>query len=221
MQKRRPVTLPTDGVRSFEMLPDKFRALQTRFAGDPANTVIHAAVWDADGVELPLFRASNGESSSLMKPKEHLESHPRITFAEQTGIATSRLDSILPATANFDYLSLDIQGAELRALKGLGAWLPRVKWACVEVNTRRLYADCALITELDAFLDAAGFARLLTKMAVGKGWGDALYVNSRLLPAGDVSKLRHKAMIWQAKNFMGNIPKYLRGKTLSRMLRSS
>ena len=202
-----------------EMLPDKYEALRTRFEADPENSVLNAACWDVDGLQLPLFRASNGESSSLLKPQEHLISHPRITFARQEGIATSRLDSILPANARFDYISLDIQGAELRALLGMGVWLPKVKWACIEINTRRLYEGCAMLNELDAYLNEQGFVRLITKMAGNKGWGDAVYVNSNLISPGALRLLKRKARLWQAMNFVLNAPKLLRVNSFLRRLR--
>jgi len=202
-----------------EMLPEKYEALKARFAGNPGNTILNAACWDVDGIQLPLFRASNGESSSLLKPEDHLVSHPKITFVRQIGIETSRLDSILPLNAKFDYVSLDIQGAELRALRGLGGWLSTVKWACIEVNTRRLYEGCALLSELDAFMEERGFIRLITKMAGNKGWGDAVYVNSLLLPRDVLKKLRGKAILWQVVNSLLGAPKLLRMNSLLRRFR--
>ena len=77
-------------------LPEKFERLKQRFEGDPNNTVIHAACWDSDGDNLPLFRANNnGASSSLLSPQLHLVVHPHVSFVEEEGIRTSRLDSIL------------------------------------------------------------------------------------------------------------------------------
>jgi FkbM family methyltransferase len=120
-----------------EMLPEKFEHLKQRFEGDSNNTVMHAACWDSDGDNLPLFRASNnGASSSLLSPQLHLVVHPQVSFVEEEGIRTSRLDSILPKDASFDLINFDIQGAELRALRGLGEFLDRVKWAYLEINER-------------------------------------------------------------------------------------
>src|SRR5262245_53144658 len=65
-----------------EMLPEKYEALRIRFANDPQNLVLHAACWDTDGVSLPIFRASNGQSSSLLPPENHLIEHPSISFAK-------------------------------------------------------------------------------------------------------------------------------------------
>jgi FkbM family methyltransferase len=174
-----------------EMLPEKYAALKTRFANDPTNTVLNAACWDVDGVKLPIFRADNGQSSSLMTPTEHLQSHPDVTFIkEDTEITTTRLDTLLPASARFDFINFDIQGAELRALRGLGQRLADVKWAYLEINTKRLYDDCPLVTEIDTFMAPEGFQRVVTRMWSNSGWGDALYVNTRQMTSAELLALK-------------------------------
>jgi len=162
----------------IEMLPDKCAYLRARFGDDPSNQVLQGACWDENGVDLSVFRANNGQSSSLLAPTEHLQDYPDIAFETTTSIRTTRLDSLLPSTATFDFVNLDLQGAELRALRGLGHHLRQVKWAYVEVNTRPLYEQCCLIDELDRFMHSTGFSRVVTRMAgSASGWGDALYAN--------------------------------------------
>jgi FkbM family methyltransferase len=180
-----------------EMLPEKYEALRVRFANDAQNLVLHAACWDTDGVRLPIFRASNGQSSSLLSPEHHLIDHPSISFVKGAEVTTSRLDSILPVASQFDFINLDIQGAELRALRGLGERLANVKWAYLEVNTLRMYRDCALIGEIDAFMESVGFARIATRMAGSYGWGDALYINTRKMPKLALWWLMAKAAAWR------------------------
>ena len=180
-----------------EMLPEKYETLRVRFADDPQNVVLHAACWDTDGVRRPIFQASNGQSSSLLQPEEHLSNYPSISFSESAEITTSRLDSILPAEPRFDFINLDIQGAELRALKGLGASLADLKWAYLEINERRLYEGCALVGEIDAFMEDSGFVRIATRMAGAAGWGEALYVNTRKFRRLPLRWLMFKAAAWR------------------------
>ena len=180
-----------------EMLPEKFERLKQRFEGDPNNTVIHAACSDSDGDNLPLFRANNdGASSSLLSPQLHLVVHPRVSFVEEEGIRTSRLNSILPKDASFDLINFDIQGAELRALRGLGKFLDRVKWAYLEINERPLYAGCALLPELDAFLQERRFVRIAIRMSGRPGWGEALYMNTSHLSEWSLLLLKLRMRIW-------------------------
>lgn len=179
-----------------DMLPEKVAALKKRFAHDPDNVVLQAACWNTDDEELPIFRAENGQSSSLLKPDLHLESHPDIKFRDGGPITTSRLDSILPPGSKFDFINFDTQGAELRALEGLGRHLDSVKWAYLEVNTRQLYDGCALLHELDAFLEEHCFRRIATKMYSDTGWGDALYVNMTGMSSWDASAWRWRSITY-------------------------
>src|SRR5665213_2100681 len=90
-----------------EMLPEKAESLRTEFARDPENLVLEAACWSTE-IDLPIHRASNGQSSSLLEPSDHLRVHPHVTFL-QTGelVRTQRLDRLLPREASFDYISVD------------------------------------------------------------------------------------------------------------------
>ncbi len=47
-----------------------------------------------------------------------------------------------------------------------------------EVNDEELYQGCALIEDVDTYLDAAGFKRVATHMT-SCHWGDAMYVKAR------------------------------------------
>ena len=206
-----------------EMLPDKYEALR-EFADNERATVLNAACWDQAGVRLPLFRADNGQSSSLLKPEEHLTAHPTIAFKQEGEILTSRLDSILPATAKFDFINFDIQGAELCALRGLGVRLKDVRWAYLEVNWRKLYADCALIGELDAFMKDAGFERIATRIARPFGWGDALYVRIDRMSLRERLALKARSAYWRSISFLNPLlqkqprPRIPGTQTLKRLL---
>lgn len=178
-----------------EMLPDKAAALRRKFKDDPDNLVIEAACWDRDGDALDLFRADNGQSSSLLPPGSHLDAHPGVAFSDGGQMRTNRLDTILPPSARFDFINVDIQGAELRALIGLGDWLDRVTWAYLEVNRQELYCGCALLQDIDKFMAARGFVRLTLRMTA-HGWGDALYVNRRKVARAALLRLRGKALVY-------------------------
>jgi len=138
------------------------------------DRVIQAAIWDSSDQELSLHISTNSESTSLLDFGTHKQDHPEISFSEEIPIKTITLDALaLPPT--HDYLALDIQGAELRALKGFTNGLANIKWICTEFNSREVYKGCALIDELDEFLESQGFIRKITRVTPF-GWGDALYV---------------------------------------------
>jgi hypothetical protein len=95
---------------------------------------------------------------------------------------TIRLDDLLSKYEKIDLVNLDIQGAELEAIKGLGHLATDVKWIYTEVNWKHMYADCPLIEDMDSELEKIGFVRVATKKAFRASWGDALYVKAAFLP---------------------------------------
>lgn len=141
------------------------------------DRVINAAVWNSPGIRLDLHLASNSESSSLLDFGTHSLEHPEIVVTGELEVMTETLDRIVPKDLKFDYLALDIQGAELRALQGFETGLERVNWICTEINKKEVYKGCAQVSELDNFLTARGFKRCATRMT-SFGWGDALYIRS-------------------------------------------
>ena len=91
---------------------------------------------------------------------------------------TTTLDTIVKdRNIRANFLNMDIQGAELKCLQGFEDGLKMIDYIYAEVNTKELYAGCAQLPELDAWLAARGFKRVEISMT-GWGWGDALYVRN-------------------------------------------
>jgi len=143
------------------------------------NTILEGAIWDQDGVSLNLQLANNSQATSLLGFGTHSETYPEISVIREVNVTTTRLDSLLKNNHLFDLVNLDIQGAELRALIGLGKLIVNVNWVYTEVNKRPVYQGCALVGEMDDFLSKHGFKRGATKWMRGAGYGDALYVRIR------------------------------------------
>ena len=80
------------------------------------------------------------------------------------------------------FLNLDIQGAELSALRGMGRNISTCLAIYTEVNLRELYKGVPLLEEMDAFLSEKGFVRVDWEIFSQLGWGDALYINQQALP---------------------------------------
>jgi FkbM family methyltransferase len=159
----------------IEALPSTFAKLKRNMEVFP-----NACVSDTDGNEVEFNVASNeGQSSSFLEFGTHAEMHPTVKFTGKVHLQTSRFDTLAKdyglARGGYDFLNVDLQGAELLALKGMGYWLEQFQWAYLEVNREELYRGCALIGEVDGFMALNGFAREETKWT-NWGWGDALYV---------------------------------------------
>ena len=153
-------------------------------SGDPHAEVIEALAWSESGIHLPFHVASNGESSSALTPASHKDMYPDIAFLEpQTVVSTALADHpTVRKMGPYDFINLDIQGAELKACQGLGEHLEAASAIYSEVNTRELYEGCAQLADLDRFLLEHGFVRVDTEMT-SKGWGDALWLRHDAVPA--------------------------------------
>jgi FkbM family methyltransferase len=126
--------------------------------------------------------SNNGQSSSILDLKFHKIAHPEIIYVDNFVGKTITIDTFFKNN-NLDYKkynfwNLDIQGAELLALKGGLLSLINVKAIYIEVNEKELYENCGLITDIDNLLKKYGFIRIITKMWGSCGWGDALYIKS-------------------------------------------
>ena len=147
---------------------------------DPSiHDVKCATVWNVSGARLQFKHTNNSQSSSLLDLYKHSEKYPGIRVDRSYEVTTSRLDELY-TDSNFDFVALDIQGAELKALEGMGHLLENITWIYSEVNKIELYKDCALISDLDLFLSNKGFKRIATRWAWHSGWGDALWVRTEL-----------------------------------------
>lgn len=141
------------------------------------DSVVEAVAWSETGKKLTFQVTSETQSSSLFGLADHLLEYPQIQTMEERQVTTVRLDEVVPPESPFDFVTLDIQGAELEALKGMGDLLSRVKWIFTEVNRREMYEGIPLVQDLDDFLSRQGFRRVVT-LWYPAGWGDALYART-------------------------------------------
>lgn len=167
-----------EGVVWIEADSNLANQLKSRFQDSP-DLVIEAALWSTSHQEMKFHRTSNTQSSSLLELGSHLENFPDITEIETISISSSRIDDFLPALQGVDFINLDIQGAELEALKGAETLLGQVKWIYTEVNKGEVYLGCAKIWEIDDFLKPLGFTRVATRWSFRDDFGDALYSKER------------------------------------------
>ena len=164
-----------------EAQSDLAENLRKKLSSD-LDFVVEACVWSVSGEDKIFNNATNSQSSSLLEFAEHSVDYPEITKVSETRMITVRLDDLLSKDEKIELVNLDIQGAELEAIKGLGKLATEVKWIYTEVNWKHMYADCPLITEMDSELEKIGFVRVATKKAFRASWGDALYVKAVYLP---------------------------------------
>ena len=164
--------LSRDKILWVEALPHKVELCKSKF---PNINIENAIV--SDVIENVTFNVSNnGQSSSILKFGLHSKYHPHVHYVDSFKGTTSLLKDILPKyDINYNFLNFDIQGAELKALKGMEEYLYNVDYLYTEVNNDYVYKNCALITELDEYLNKFGLIRVETRWTDFK-WGDAFYI---------------------------------------------
>ena len=107
----------------------------------------------------------------------HSTFHPHVTYIDSFEGETKLLkDVISKYPIEYNFLNFDIQGVELKALKGMEEYLCNVDYLYTEVNSDYVYKDCALVTELDDYLSKFGLERVETEWYGDCKWGDAFYI---------------------------------------------
>jgi FkbM family methyltransferase len=163
-----------DKILWIEGLSDKVSLSRTKF---PGLLIEEAIVSDCNDI-VTFHRSNNGQSSSILELGLHKKFHPQVWYVDSFVVETKMLKDILPNYENiqFNFINLDIQGAELKALKGMEEYLHKVDYIYSEVNSDYVYEDCALIEDIDEYLKQFGLTRVETKWCGDNRWGDALYI---------------------------------------------
>lgn len=176
----------------IEANPVIFEKLKQNISGNVEAIALNWCV--SDKQERVKFHISNNgsQSSSILELGTHATVHPEVKYTKEIEMTAVTIEQIFLAHGysnpyskplitkdeqnKYDFLNIDLQGAELKALKGMGELLHQFKWAYLEVNKEELYKGCALVGEIDEYMAGFWFKRVETKWCGNTGWGDALFV---------------------------------------------
>jgi FkbM family methyltransferase len=136
--------VPREKILWIEAIPKNVEHCRQTY---PGIRIEQAVVSDTKETVQFNISSNNGESSSFLELEKHKEYYPWIHYTHYFITETQRLENILDRYTDtvFNLLSLDIQGTELRALRGMENYLKNVDAIYSEVNKTYLYKDCALI----------------------------------------------------------------------------
>lgn len=127
---------------------------------------------------------NDGQSSSLLQLGTHAIYHPDVKYVDEYEIELNRLDYFLEDNEfdikDFNFINIDVQGTELHVLRSVGDQLGELDYIYLEVNDEEVYKECALLSQIDNYLDYYNFIRIKTKITKAH-WGDALYVKEGVL----------------------------------------
>lgn len=159
-------------IHFFEPCKDSFQVMRNNL--NDTGCFLYNVALGAHNKEAVLHREQHnkGQSNSILTPAKHLDYYPDIVFVGAEQIEVKMLDSFRITDCNL--LVMDVQGYELEVMKGAHETLKHIDYIYTEVNREELYSGCAMVEELDDYLQ--DFERVETKWVENKGWGDGFYL---------------------------------------------
>jgi FkbM family methyltransferase len=154
--------------------------IEKSLSKNPELNIINAVVSDHDGQTVQFNIMNNTKCSSMLDLSYHKEIHPEVVIEKQITLKTKTIQTIYHenniSEADYNFLVMDIQGAELLALKGMGSILNHIDAIYIEVNEKELYEGGCTLNELDNFLFNLDYDRkyLMTL----NGYGNAFYLKN-------------------------------------------
>ena len=171
----KPLNVP---ILFFEPITNSFNILKNKLGNDSNVLAFQCALGNENKmVNMNVEIANNGQSSSILKPKKHLEQYPHITFDFTEEVSMFRLEDLDIDFSKYNFINIDVQGYELEVFKGANTVLKNIDYIISEVNKDEVYENCPHVDELDEYLSQFYFRRVETDWA-GETWGDALYIKS-------------------------------------------
>lgn len=174
------------------------------------SIVYNYCITDKEGESIEFNVSNSTACSSVLNFDVHSRDYPGVKFINSINMKTDTIKSMYTKEKipyNFaNYLHLDIQGAELYALKGADEILNNFDFINTEVNLLHMYKDCPTLDEIDRYLQEKDFIRIETDFGPGPrktitgewpgerdytidGWGDALYIRKSKLTKENIGEL--------------------------------
>jgi FkbM family methyltransferase len=150
-------TILTEGkIYSFEPVPELFDFCSQRLRNYRNVKLSSKALYSETGSKKLFVSDRFGQifaSSSLLKPKEHLDVHPQITFNNERNIETINLDDFckIENIESIDLMWLDMQGAEPLVLTSSPDTLKKTKYIYTEVSLIETYENVMPYKEFKEF----------------------------------------------------------------------
>lgn len=118
-------------------------------------------------------------SSSLLRPTGHYELCPHVEFNAQIEVPVTTVDDFARQqnVKRIDFMWLDLQGMELKALQGSESVLTSVSSVYLEASTKELYDGAPTYADVERWMRSKGFVPKY--VAIPKdGHGNALFVRA-------------------------------------------
>jgi FkbM family methyltransferase len=179
---------PKAKIYSFECNPNTLDICRKNIENySDRITLVEGAVCDYNGEvtfypidkqrTITTWEDGNPGASSLFRSNGSYDSIEKYVQNEIT-VNCHRLDTVLSKynIDKIDIIWMDLQGAELLALKGLGDFITKVKYIHTEVCHKAIYENQVLFGDLNNYIVSKGFRR--KNNLYFRGWfEDVIYEN--------------------------------------------
>ena len=152
---------------------------------NPLLKIYQAVISDVDDEEITFNITKNditgdSQSSSILDFGTHEKHHPQVKVIDKIKLKTSRMDTVIKKNninmKNVNFVNLDIQGVELKALKSMESYLHNIDYIYTEVNTEEVYKNCDKMQDITDYLSIFNFKLVDARIYKQFGWGDAFYM---------------------------------------------
>lgn len=174
-----------------EALPDVHKELLKNISGYPGQVAYNYLLTDENWKEYDFGVANNGgQSSSIFDFADHKKIWPHVHYEGSIKLRSTRFDTMVVEESldlgGYDALVMDVQGAELKVLQGMGDLVDNFRYIRTETADFEVYKDCCQLKDLDEYLIPRGFKRFQFWRAAGRpdvGYAyEALYVRNDVEP---------------------------------------
>lgn len=181
---------PKARVFSFECNRATLPVCREKAATNPQITLTESAVGETDGnatfhpidqeKTVTTWADGNPGASSLFLASGKYEVESYVQRSEEVSIVRPDTFMARNGIAKVDAVWMDIQGAELMALRGFGERISDVRLLSLEAEFIQIYEGQPLFWEIHDFLAARGFF-LMSFLTLGRDSCDAVFVRSARL----------------------------------------
>lgn len=147
-------------IYGFEPVSGIFKVLKNRVQNINNVSVFNYAL-DGECGEKDIYISSgmSNQSSSLLKPKDHLEVFPDCKFLTIEKTKTITIDEFVKQQniSKIDFMWIDLQGAEMQVLLQAKSILPTVKAIYSEYSLTEFYEGLTLYDDFKVFMKNNSF----------------------------------------------------------------
>lgn len=179
----------------IEANPECCAVLLSKFGDDPRIKIFNYAICDRQGTvdfHIHTSRSGSTEPASILPMKRFKEIVKTLQTTKTISVAAITLDGLFQKHqvpfAAYNFVNIDIQGAELLALHGAKNILASIDVIVSEVNVVEMYENGALEDDVVKFLEEQGFDRkhaiyhtLFDERSTFPAWGESLFVKRSAL----------------------------------------